>query len=57
MKKQYKAVQLQNGELKTFDVTTTSAELTAELTKAGVKVNAAGDFEPDASFTVTLTAK
>lgn len=57
LKKQYKAVQLQNGELKTFDVTTTAADLTAELTKAGVKVNPAGDFEPDASFTVTLTAK
>ena len=57
LKKQYKAVQLQNGELKTFEVTTTPAELTAELTKAGVKVNPAGDFEPDASFTVTLTAK
>ncbi|MDB6225419.1 SLAP domain-containing protein [Lactobacillus amylovorus] len=57
LKKQYKAVQLQNGELKTFDVTTTAADLTAELEKAGVKVNPAGDFEPDASFTVTLTAK
>ena len=57
LKKQYKAVQLQNGELKTFEVTTTAPDLTAELTKAGVKVNPAGDFEPDASFTVTLTAK
>ena len=57
LKKQYKAVQLQNGELKDVDVTTTAPDLTAELEKAGVKVNPAGDFEPDASFTVTLTAK
>ena len=57
LKKQYKAVQLQNGELKDVNVTTTAADLTAELTKAGVKVNAAGDFEAPASFTATLTAK
>ncbi len=57
LKKQYKAVQLQNGELKTLDVTTTAADLTAELEKAGIKVNAAGDFEAPASFTATLTAK
>ncbi|WP_283597919.1 SLAP domain-containing protein [Lactobacillus gallinarum] len=57
LKKQYKAVQLQNGELKTFDVTTTAPDLTAELEKAGIKVNAAGDFEAPASFTATLTAK
>ncbi|MCT3586192.1 S-layer protein [Lactobacillus amylovorus] len=57
LKKQYKAVQLQNGELKDVDVTTTAADLTAELEKAGIKVNAAGDFEAPASFTATLTAK
>ena len=57
LKKQYKAVQLQNGELKDVNVTTTAADLTAELTKAGIKVNAAGDFEAPASFTATLTAK
>ncbi len=56
LKKQYKAVQLQNGELKDVNVTTTAADLTAELTKAGIKVNA-GDFEAPASFTATLTAK
>ena len=57
LKKQYKAVQLQNGELKDVDVTTTAPDLTAELEKAGIKVNAAGDFEAPASFTATLTAK
>jgi hypothetical protein len=57
LKKQYKAVQLQNGELKDVDVTTTAADLTAELEKAGIKVNAAGYFEAPASFTATLTAK
>ena len=57
LNKQYKAVQLQNGELKDVKVTTTAADLTAELTKAGIKVNAAGDFEAPASFTATLTAK
>ncbi|MCH3997649.1 MAG: SLAP domain-containing protein [Lactobacillus amylovorus] len=57
LKKQYKAVQLQNGELKDVNVTTTAADLTAELTKAGIKVNAAGYFEAPASFTATLTAK
>ncbi len=57
LKKQYKAVQLQNGELKYVNVTTTAADLTAELEKAGIKVNAAGDFEAPASFTATLTAK
>lgn len=57
LKKQYKAVQLQNGELKDVNVTTTAADLTAELEKAGIKVNAAGDFEAPASFTATLTAK
>ena len=57
LEKQYKAVQLQNGELKDVNVTTTAADLTAELEKAGIKVNAAGDFEAPASFTATLTAK
>ena len=57
LKKQYKAVQLQNGELKDVNVTTTDADLTAELEKARIKVNAAGDFEAPASFTATLTAK
>lgn len=57
LKKQYKAVQLQNGELKDVNVTTTAADLTAELEKAGIKVNAAGDFEAPTSFTATLTAK
>ena len=57
LNKQYKAVQLQNGELKDVNVTTTAADLTAELEKAGIKVNAAGDFEAPASFTATLTAK
>lgn len=57
LKKQYKAVQLQNGELKDVNVTTTAPDLTAELEKAGIKVNAAGDFEAPASFTATLTAK
>ena len=57
LKKQYKAVQLQNGELKDVNVTTTAADLTAELEKADIKVNAAGDFEAPASFTATLTAK
>ncbi len=36
LKKQYKAVQLQNGELKDVNVTTTAADLTAELEKAGI---------------------
>ena len=57
LKKQYKAVQLQNGELKDVNVTTTAADLTAELEKAGIKVNPAGDFEAPDTFTVTLNAK
>ena len=57
LKAKYEAMQFQNGKFATVDVTTTDADLTAELTKAGIKVNAAGNFEAPASFTATLTAK
>ena len=57
LKAKYEAMQFQNGKFETVDVTTTDADLTAELTKAGIKVNAAGNFEAPASFTATLTAK
>ena len=57
LKKQYEAVQLQDGKLASFSVNTTAADLTAELTKAGIKVDAAGDFTAPDTFTVTLTAK
>ena len=57
LKGKYEAMQFQNGKFATVDVTTTAADLTAELTKAGIKVNAAGNFEAPASFTATLTAK
>ena len=57
LKGKYEAMQFQNGKFATVDVTTTDADLTAELTKAGIKVNAAGNFEAPASFTATLTAK
>lgn len=53
----YEAMQLQNRKFETVNVTTTADDVKAELEKAGIKVNAAGNFEAPDTFTVTLNAK
>ena len=55
--KQYNAVQYSNNAFNKIDVTTTVADVTAELKKAGVDVDASGNFTAPDTFTVTLTAK
>ncbi|NRO04149.1 SLAP domain-containing protein [Lactobacillus helveticus] len=57
LKVKYEAMQFQGGKFSTFDVNTTADDVKAELEKAGIKVNAAGDFEAPDTFTVTLNAK
>lgn len=57
LKVKYEAMQFQSGKFATFDVNTTADDVKAELEKAGIKVNAAGDFEAPDTFTVTLNAK
>ena len=57
LKKQYQAVQVQDGKFNNVNLTTTVDDIKAELEKAGIKVNAAGDFEAPDTFTVTLNAK
>ncbi|MCO0807218.1 SLAP domain-containing protein [Lactobacillus helveticus] len=57
LKAKYEAMQFQGGKFSTFDVNTTADDVKAELEKAGIKVNAAGDFEAPDTFTVTLNAK
>lgn len=57
LKAKYEAMQFQGGKFATFDVNTTADDVKAELEKAGIKVNAAGDFEAPDTFTVTLNAK
>lgn len=53
----YKAMQFKNGNFQPFDATTTADDVKAELEKAGIKVDAAGNFEAPDTFTVTLNAK
>ena len=59
LKGKYEAMQFQNGKFETVNVniTTTADDVKAELEKAGIKVNAAGNFEAPDTFTVTLNAK
>ena len=55
--KQYQAVQIQDGKFNNVNLTTTKDDVKAELEKAGIKVDAAGNFEAPDTFTVTLNAK
>lgn len=55
--KQYKAVQYSNNAFNKKNITTTPADVTAELKKAGVDVDASGNFTAPDTFTVTLNAK
>ena len=55
--KQYNAVQYSNNAFNKIDITTTAADVTAELKKAGVDVDASGNFTAPDTFTVTLNAK
>lgn len=57
LKAKYEAMQFQNGNFATVTPSTTADDVKAELEKAGIKVNAAGDFEAPDTFTVTLNAK
>lgn len=57
LKDKYEAMQFQSGKFVPVTVTTTADDVKAELEKAGIKVNAAGDFEAPDTFTVTLNAK
>ncbi|MDB6270898.1 SLAP domain-containing protein [Lactobacillus amylovorus] len=53
----YEALQFQNGKFQSFAATTTADDVKAELEKAGIKVDPAGNFEAPDTFTVTLNAK
>ncbi|NRO07678.1 SLAP domain-containing protein [Lactobacillus helveticus] len=53
----YEAMQFQNSKFKTVKVNTTVDDVKAELEKAGIKVDAANNFEAPDTFTVTLNAK
>ncbi|MBW7986985.1 SLAP domain-containing protein [Lactobacillus helveticus] len=53
----YEPMQFQSGSFQPVTRTTTADDVKAELEKAGIKVNAAGDFEAPDTFTVTLNAK
>ena len=55
--KQYNAVQYSNNAFNKIGITTTAADVTAELKKAGVDVDASGNFTAPDTFTVTLNAK
>ena len=55
--KQYNAVQYSNNAFNKVGITTTAADVTAELKKAGVDVDASGNFTAPDTFTVTLNAK
>ena len=55
--KQYNPVQYSNNDFHKLGVTTTAADVTAELKKAGVDVDASGNFTAPDTFTVTLNAK
>ncbi|NRO73472.1 S-layer protein [Lactobacillus helveticus] len=55
----YEAMQFKDGSFHTdtVKVNTTADDVKAELEKAGIKVDAAGNFEAPDTFTVTLNAK
>ncbi|NRO56623.1 S-layer protein [Lactobacillus helveticus] len=57
LKGKYEAMQFQNSKFKTVKVNTTADDVKAELEKAGIKVDAANNFEAPDTFTVTLNAK
>ncbi|WP_127345524.1 SLAP domain-containing protein [Lactobacillus amylolyticus] len=57
LKGKYEAMQFENGSFVPVTVTTTVDDVKAELEKAGIKVDAAGNFEAPDTFTVTLNAK
>ncbi|AEG41496.1 SLAP domain-containing protein [Lactobacillus kefiranofaciens] len=57
LKGKYEAMQFQSGKFETVNVNTTADDVKAELEKAGIKVDAAGNFEAPDTFTVTLNAK
>ena len=55
--KQYNAVQYSNNAFNKIGITTPAADVTSELKKAGVDVDASGNFTAPDTFTVTLNAK
>ena len=57
LKGKYEAMQFKDSKFKTVNVNTTADDVKAELEKAGIKVDAAGNFEAQDTFTVTLNAK
>ena len=57
LKGKYEAMQFKDSKFETVNVNTTADDVKAELEKAGIKVDAAGDFEAQDTFTVTLNAK
>ncbi|MBW8013397.1 S-layer protein [Lactobacillus helveticus] len=57
LNKKYEAMQFENGSFRNVTVTTGFDDVKAELEKAGIKVDAAGNFEAPDTFTVTLNAK
>lgn len=57
LKGKYEAMQFRDSKFRTVDVNTTPDDVKAELEKAGIKVDAAGNFEAPDTFTVTLNAK
>ena len=57
LKGKYEAMQFKDSKFETVNVNTTADDVKAELEKAGIKVDAAGNFEAPDTFTVTLNAK
>ncbi|RHX81115.1 SLAP domain-containing protein [Lactobacillus helveticus] len=57
LKGKYEAMQFQSGKFADVTVTTNADDVKAELEKAGIKVDAANNFEAPDTFTVTLNAK
>ena len=57
LKGKYEAMQFESGKFVPATVTTTADDIKAELEKAGIKVDPAGNFEAPDTFTVTLNAK
>ena len=57
LKDKYEAMQFESGKFAPITVATTADDVKAELEKAGIKVDPAGNFEAPDTFTVTLNAK
>ncbi len=57
LKGKYEAMQFKDSKFETVNVNTTADDVKAELEKAGIKVDAANNFEAPDTFTVTLNAK